>query len=111
MNDQELRLTPTHAADEFHGSVFGISTVLFAWVGMAFLAGLALFCGLFYGLGYDFLDAAKWAVLPGFAVVAYLRLLHQGKPPGFTFELLDSLVTGGHAVPPRKVIKHPLHDV
>ncbi len=111
MNDQDLRLTPTHAADEFHGLVLGIETPLFAWVGLALLAGLGLFAGLFYGLGLDFFDAAKTSIVPVFGVVAYLRLFHQGKPPGFTLELADSLITRGDAVPPRLEPSHPLHDV
>lgn len=111
MNDHDRHLTPVHAADEFQGSVFGIETHLFAWVAMGLLASLGLFLGLFYGAESDFLNAAGWAVLPTVAVILYLRLVHQGKPPGFTLELLDSLLTGGHVRPPRQHPRHPFHNV
>lgn len=111
MNQDPLRLTPTHAAEEFQGTVMGIHTSLFAWVGLALLAALAVFAGLFYGLGRDFLDAVFWAVLPLVAVVAYLRFGHQGKPPGYMVALLVSLLTGGHARPPQPSRPNPLWDV
>ena len=111
MNDSELRLTPTHAAEEFQGTVLGIQTTLFVWVALALLAAIALFAWLFYGQGRDFFAAAQWAALPVLIVVAYLRFCHQGRPPGYTLDLLNSLITGGHAVPPERFTKHPLYDL
>lgn len=111
MNDGELRLTATHSADEFQGSFLGIETALFPWIGLGLLASLGLFVGLYYGLESDFLVAFRWAVLPAALVVGYLRLAHQGKPPGYLFDLLNSLVTGGHAIPPRQFPPAPLHHV
>ena len=105
MSDPELRLTPTHAADQFQGRVLGIATDHFLWVVAALLASLAIFLGLFYGRRMAFLDAMGWAALPLLIVVTYLRLCHQGKPPGHTRDLIESLFTGGHAVPPP-----PSHD-
>ncbi len=111
MNEGDLRLTATHSADEFEGSFLGIETALFPWIGLGLLASLGLFAGLYYGLGWDFLAAFRWAVLPAALVVGYLRLAHQGKPPGHLFDLLDSLVTGGHAVPPRHFPTPPTRHV
>lgn len=111
MNDEDLRLTPSHAADEFQGSFLGIETALFHWVGLALLAGLGLFVGLFYGISIDFFEALRWAVLPPGIVVAYLRLGHQEKPPGYAFDLLDTLLTSGHSKPPREFPPHPLDNV
>ncbi len=111
MNEDDLRLTATHSADEFQGAFLGIETALFPWIGLGLLASLGLFTGLYYGLGSDFLDALGWAALPAIAVVAFLRLGYQGRPPGYLFDLIDSLVTGGHAVPPRQFPPHPLRHV
>ena len=111
MNDQELRRTPTHSAEEFQGSVFAIETGLFLWVGASLLAGIALFAWLFYARHLDFFGAAQWAALPVLVVVAYLRFCHQGKPPGYTRDVIDSLLTGGHAVPPHQPPPNPFHDV
>jgi hypothetical protein len=107
MNDQELRITSAHAGGEFKGAVWGIDVALFPWVALGLLAGLGLFVGLFYGAGWDFPEALQWAVLPVALIILYLRLAHQGKPPGFTLELLDQLVTGGHASPPPQSPRHP----
>jgi len=106
VNDSDLRRSPTHAADEFQGTVLGIQTTLFAWVCLAFLAGMALFTWLFYAQGRDFTSAMGWAALPVIAVVAYLRFCHQGKPPGYTSDMVDSLATGGHTVPPHQLPPH-----
>ena len=111
MQESQPRLTPTHGAEEFSGTVLGIQTHLFAWVGLALLAALAVFAGLFYGAGRDFLDAASWAALPLVVVIAYLRFGHQGRPPGYLLDLVDTLLTGGHAQPPPHSPAHPLHDV
>lgn len=108
MNEGDLRLTATHSADEFEGSFLGIETALFPWLGLGLLASLGLFVGLFYGLGRDFLVALRWAVLPAALVAGYLRLAHQGRPPGHLYDLLDSLMTSGHAVPPRQFPRCPL---
>jgi len=102
MNDQNLRLTRTHSADGFQGSLFGVNIEHFKWVALALLAGLSLFAGLFYGLNFGFVDAGKWSVVPAIVCVAYLRLGHQNRPPGFFVDLLDTLITGGHALPPRQ---------
>jgi hypothetical protein len=110
MNDTGLRLTPTHAAEEFQGTVLGIQTDLFAWVGLALLAALAVFTGLFYGRGRDFFAAAQWAALPVLIVFAYLRFC-QDKPGHHLQDVLDSLLTGGHARPPHQSPPHPLHVV
>lgn len=111
MTDHDRRLTPTHAADEFQGAVFGIETHLFAWVALGLLASLGLFLGLFYGAEASFPSAAGWAAVPTVGVILYLRLVHQGKPPGFTLELLDSLLTRGHARPPCQQPRHPFLHV
>ncbi len=111
MNEGDLRLTATYGADEFQGSFLGVQTALFPWIGLGLLASLGLFVGLYYGLESDFLVALRWAVIPAALVVGYLRLAHQGKPPGHMFDLLDSLVTGGDAVPPRQFPPSPLSHV
>ena len=101
MTDPDLRLTTTHAADEFEGTVLGVATPLFRWVGLALVIGLGVFAALFHVWELDFFDAAQWSGIPAVIVVAYLRLFQQGKPPAYTFELIDSLITRGHAKPPR----------
>ena len=111
MQDVELRLTPTHAADEFQGAVLGIQTTLFVWVALSLLASVALFAWLYYAHECDFFDAAQWAVIPSIVMFAYLRFAHQGRPPGFTLDLLDSVFTGGHAKLPQQFQHHPLHYV
>jgi hypothetical protein len=111
MNEGDLRLTPSHAADEFQGSFLGIETALFHWVGLALLAALGLFAGLYYGFGFDLLEAAPWAVLPPGVVVGYLLLGYQGKPPGYALDLFDTLLFGGNSIPPRKFPPHPFGDV
>ena len=107
MNDQELRITQAHAADEFEGAVWGLSLALFPWVTLALLASLGLFVGLFYGAEWDSLEALQWALAPSALVILYLRFAHQGKPPGFTLELLNEILTRGHAQPPRQSPRHP----
>ena len=106
MNDSELRLTPTHAAEDFQGTVIGIQTTLFAWVCLALLASLALFAWLFYAQGRDFTSAMGWSALPVIGMVAYLRFCHMGKPPGHSIEVLSSLLTGGHSAPPNQFPPH-----
>ena len=110
MNDS-VRLTSTHSSHEYEGSCLGIETRLFAWVALGFLASLGVFAGLFYGAEFDFVDALRCAVLPVGTVILYLRLVHQGRPPGFTQELLDSLLTGGHAKPNHKIQHPPFSNV
>jgi hypothetical protein len=93
MQEPELRITRTHSADEFEGSLFG------KWIALTLVAGLAIFAGLFYGCGCDFMGAAMWSALPVAVCFIYLRFCHQGKPPGYIADLFDSLLTGGHARP------------
>lgn len=107
MQDQNLRVTRTHSADEFEGSLFGIDVIHFKWIALTLLVGLAIFAGLFYGRGFGFLEAGKWALLPLAACFLYLRFGHQGKPPGHIADLLDSLLTQGHARPPYRIQKPP----
>ena len=102
MNDQELRITQAHASGDYQGAVWGIDLALFPMVALALLASLGLFVGLFYGAAWEFSAALQWALLPAGLVILYLRLAHQGKPPGFTLELLDQLLTSGHAQPPQQ---------
>lgn len=111
MNDQELRVTPTNPGDEYQGAVAGVDVPLFAWVGLALLAGFGVFAWLFYRLELGFIDAVQWAALLPVAAVAYLRLFHQGKPPGYARDLLDSLLTGGEAKPPRRHPRRPTDHV
>lgn len=111
MHDQELSFTNSHSADEFEGTILGIETTLFFWVAVSSLAGIALFGWLFYGRGRGFREAAFWAAIPVLVVVVYLRLFHQGKPPGYTGDLIDSVLTNGHATPPHQSPPHPLYDV
>lgn len=94
----QLRITPTHAAEEHPGTVWGIETPHFKWVGGAVLAGLALLAALSPRLGL--LQAAPWAAAPVGIAFLYLRLFQQGKPAGYTLDLLDQLLTSGHAQPP-----------
>ena len=101
----DLRITRTHSADEYQGALWGIEVVNFKWFALALLAGMGVFAGLFYGLALDFLAAGVWAVIPVVICVLYLRLGHQGKPPGFLADLLDSLITKGNACPPRRTHK------
>jgi hypothetical protein len=101
MSDQNLRITRTHGAEEFEGSFAGIEFIHFRWMALALLAGLGIFAGLFYGSGLGFMAAAQWAVIPVLAGFIYLRVAHQGKPPGYLADLIDSLITRGHARPPR----------
>mgnify|MGYP000864647171 CR=1 FL=1 len=98
MQDQELRVTPTHGSEEYPGTVFGIETTRFGWVGLALLAGLAWLGALSSQM--SLLDAAPYAAAPVGIVVVYLRFFQQGRPPGFALDLLDQLLTGGHARPP-----------
>ena len=107
MNDQELRVTQAHASGSFTGAVWGIDIALFPWVALALLASLGLFVGLFYGAEWDFTTALELAVVPTALVILYLRLAHVGKPPGFTLELIDQLLAGGHAQPPQQSPRHP----
>jgi hypothetical protein len=89
MQDQPLHVTRTHSADEFEGSLFGIDVIHFKWIALTLLVGLAIFAGLFYGRGCGFVEAGQWALLPLVASFLYLRLGHQGKPPGYIADLLD----------------------
>ena len=98
MEDQDLRLTPTHGSQEHHGTVFGIELPFFRWVALALLAGLALLIALSSQTGL--LDAAPWAAAPVALVILYLRFFQQGKPPGYALDLLEQTLTGGHAQPP-----------
>lgn len=98
MQDQELRVTPTHGSEEHPGTVFGIETPQFKWLVLALVAGLALLGALSSQM--TLLDAAPYAAAPVGIVVVYLRFFQQGKPAGFTFDLIDQLLTGGHARPP-----------
>jgi hypothetical protein len=109
MNEPELRITQAHSSDEHSGTLFGLQIALFPWVSLALFAGLAAFVGLFYGAELEFPDALKCAVVPPALVVLYLRLAHQGRPPGFTAELVEQLFTGGHLSPPRQSPPHPYH--
>jgi hypothetical protein len=111
MNEGELRLTATHGADEFQGAFLGMETALFPWIGLGMLASLGLFVGLYFGLGREFPQALRWSLLPATGVIAYLRLGQQGKPPDYLFDLVDSLVTGGHARPPSQVPTAQLRHV
>ena len=111
MNESELRITQAHAAHEHKGQVWGLDLALFPWMCLALLASLGLFAGLYYGAQLDFSDALTSAVVPAVLVILYLRLVHQGKPPGFTHQWLTELLSGGHAQPPRQSPPHPLdHD-
>jgi hypothetical protein len=94
----QLRITPTHGSEEHPGTVWGIETPHFKWVAWAVLAGLALLAAVSPRLGL--LQAAPWAAAPVGIAFLYLRLFQQGKPAGYTLDLLDQLLTGGHAQPP-----------
>lgn len=110
MNDQELRLTPAHAAEEFQGAVLGITTTLFAWVALALVAGIALFVWLFEHRRLTFFEAFLYAALPLIGVLFFLLAFHVNKPPGYASDLIDSLLIGGHAVPPHQPPLNPFHD-
>ena len=101
MSVQNLRVTRTHSAEEYEGSLLGIEVAHFKWIALLLLVGMATFAGLYYGLGFDFMVAAQWAVIPSIAGFVYLRVGIQGRPPGYLKDLLDSLLTQGHAQPPR----------
>ena len=109
MSDQNLRVNRTHSAEEFEGSLFGIEVIHFKWVGLTMLVGLGVFAGLFYGVGLGFMEAAQWAMIPFACCVIYLRFGHQGKPPGYMADLLDTLITKGHARPAHKTPDKPFH--
>ncbi len=100
MQEQELRVTRTHSADEFEGSLFGVEMIHFKWMALTLLTGLAIFAGLFYACGCGFMQAAMWSALPVAVCFIYLRFFHQGKPPDYIADLFDSLLTGGNARPP-----------
>ena len=64
MQDQNLRVTRTHSADEFEGSLFGIDVIHFKWIALTLLAGLAIFAGLFYGRGFGFRRSGTMGIVP-----------------------------------------------
>ncbi|PWU19877.1 MAG: hypothetical protein C5B50_05455 [Verrucomicrobia bacterium] len=110
MSDQKLRVTRTLSAEQYEGSLWGIEVINFKWFALALLVALSLFAGLFYGLALGFLEAMQWALVPVLGCFLYLRFFHQGRPPGYLSDLLDSLVTRGHAKPPRKPLSHPFYE-
>jgi hypothetical protein len=111
MSDQNLRVSRTHSAEEFEGALFGIEVIHFKWIGLALLCSVGLFAGLYYGGGLDFISAGQWAAIPVLVSFFYLRFGHQGKPPGYVADLRDSLITKGHAQPPRGAPINPFHGM
>lgn len=92
-----LRVTSTHGADEFEGSVLGIATTSIRWVVLSLAGGALLFTYLMRTM--PFLHAAAAAFLPSIVVVVALRWMQHGKPPGHAANVIESMVTGGHASP------------
>lgn len=92
-----LRVTSTHGADEFEGSVLGIPTTSIRWVVLSLAGGALLFTYLMRTT--PFLHATAWAFLPSVVVVVVLRWMQHGKPPGHGANVIESVLTGGHASP------------
>lgn len=108
--ERSLRITPAHAAGEHQGSILGLDVALFPWVALGLLASLSLFAALLYNTDVAFARALSIGSLPAVVVYIYLRLAHQGRPPGLVFQWIEQCLTSGHAVPPRHPPKHIFHD-
>lgn len=52
MDDQDLRLTPTHGSEEHGGAALGVEVRQFWWLALGVLAGLALLVGLSVRIGF-----------------------------------------------------------
>lgn len=107
MNDSQLRITSTHAADNFGGTLFGIQIPIFKWVALSLLAAFGIFAGL-SSLGCDFMTTAGLALSPVAATWGYLKFGYQNRPPGYLRDLIETLLNKGHACPPRQEPSHPL---
>jgi len=106
MYDQDLRLTSTHGSEEHSGTALGVEVRQFWWLALGVLAGLALLVGL--SARFGFVSAAPWAAAPVAVVLFFLRS-QRGKTPGHALDLMDQLLTGGHARPPMPSTS-PEHD-
>ena len=100
MSDPSPRITPTHAADEFQGAFFGIAASFLPWIGFSALASIGLFYWLYYNRELDFIEGLQWSLVPVALMVVYYFSFQRGKPPGYPFDLIDSLFTRGEAKPP-----------
>lgn len=109
--DSPLRSTPTHAAQEFPGSLLGIETPRFLWVSAALLLGFALFAWLHYALEVPLITAASISLAPALVVAGFILVFLQNRPPGFARDLIESWINRGHHSPTQApVLCSPLPD-
>ena len=99
MREETLRVTRTNSAPESSGALLGISTPLFLWIVGALVVGLLLFVALLKNFALEPSSAALIAALPTALCAGFLLVFHQGKPPGYVWDLLDSWLTKGNASP------------
>jgi hypothetical protein len=100
MKNTPVQILHTNSADEFSGTVWGLSAPLIVWVVAAAGLSLLLFLLLREGLGTKLPLAVSSAALPVILCVTYLVFFHQGKPASYARDLAEHIANRGDVADP-----------
>ena len=93
MDESSPRITPSHAAEESEGRLFGVATHSLLWVTPALAIALGLFVMLAKRM--SLVEAASRSLLPALIGVIVLGFFQRGQPFGFFRDLVENVITGG----------------
>ncbi len=95
--DEPLQQTPTHAAAEAEGALFGLDLSRLKWIVIAVIVGMVPGLLLAPTLG---LPLAATIIFGPACLTAFVQLvLFQNRPPGWFIQSIDTKVTGAHLTP------------